>query len=86
MKIFIYVFPSFKIRSLYSYIFLFSALLVDVNGDGQQDLISYFVTYRPVNEEDHSPDGVKNWELQSNVRVVYLEAELPKLYDAVSKH
>lgn len=63
-----------------------SALLVDVNGDGRQDLISYFVTYRPVNEEDHNLERVKDWELQSKVRVVRLEAELPKLYDAVSKN
>lgn len=62
-----------------------SALLADVNGDGQQDLISYFVTYKPLNEEDHNPDP-DNWELQSKVRVVRLEAELPKLYDSVSKH
>lgn len=59
-----------------------SALLVDVNGDGRQDLISYFVTYKPLNEDEHNPElhGMKDWELQSKVRVVLLEAELPKLY------
>lgn len=63
-----------------------SALLVDVNADGSQDLISYFVTYHSLGENYHKPDKIKDWELQSKVRVVRLEAELPKLYDAVSKH
>lgn len=66
-----------------------SALIADLNGDGTQELISYFVTYRASNDDPPvilDKHSVDQWELESRVRVVRLEAELPKLYEAVSKH
>uniref|UniRef100_A0A0A9XCY1 FAM234A/B beta-propeller domain-containing protein n=2 Tax=Lygus hesperus TaxID=30085 RepID=A0A0A9XCY1_LYGHE len=66
-----------------------SALIADLNGDGTQDLISYFVTYKTNNEDPlrvNKEASIKNWILESRVRVVQLEAELHKLYEAVSKH
>ncbi|KAK9511148.1 hypothetical protein O3M35_005764 [Rhynocoris fuscipes] len=66
-----------------------SALIADLNGDGTQDLISYFVTYKANNDDPlliSDKHSVDQWELESRVRVVRLEAELPKLYEAVSKH
>ncbi|XP_014260051.1 uncharacterized protein LOC106672829 [Cimex lectularius] len=66
-----------------------SALIADLSGDGTQDLVSYFVTYKPSTEDPLSAvneDSIKDWVLESRVKVVRLEAELPKLYEAVSTY
>ncbi|KAL1124301.1 hypothetical protein AAG570_002069, partial [Ranatra chinensis] len=65
-----------------------SALIVDLNGDGSHDLVSYYVSYSRMNRggtSSHRSD-TNDWVLETSVRVVRLEAELPKLYDAISKH
>ncbi|RZC40925.1 hypothetical protein BDFB_006034, partial [Asbolus verrucosus] len=51
-----------------------SILVGDLDQDGSQELISYSSTY--VLKEDQ-----QNWSLVSNIKVIRLEAELPKLYE-----
>ncbi|XP_044736266.1 protein FAM234A [Chrysoperla carnea] len=66
-----------------------SVLIADLDQDGSQELISYLSTYVVVdhNDKDYSETTADiKWELQSIVKVVRLEAELPKLYEAVSKY
>lgn len=63
-----------------------AVLITDLDQDGSQELISYLTTYTTDNPEvsSHASDASK-WHLQSRVRVVQLEAELPKLYEAVAR-
>ncbi|KAJ9580251.1 hypothetical protein L9F63_004064 [Diploptera punctata] len=61
-----------------------SLLIADLDQDGSQELITYLTTFTNSDPDDTSPNSIK-WHLQSKVRVVRLEAELPKLYDAVSR-
>lgn len=65
----------------------FSAVLIaDLDQDGSQELISYLTTYTNNNPEGSSvASDASKWHLQSRVRVVRLEAELPKLYEAVAR-
>ncbi|XP_054289173.1 uncharacterized protein LOC129004646 [Macrosteles quadrilineatus] len=56
-----------------------SLLIVDLDEDGSQELISYLVTYV-------GDDKPGTWRLQSRVRLIRLEAELPKLYEAIEGH
>ncbi|KAK4872887.1 hypothetical protein RN001_014916 [Aquatica leii] len=55
-----------------------SLLITDLDKDGSQELVSYSSTF--VQREDLK----ENWQLVSNMKVIRLEAELPKLYE-VSK-
>lgn len=52
-----------------------SLIIADLDGDGSKELVSYLTTY------DTEDDRLM---LVSKVRVVRLEAELPKLYEAVT--
>lgn len=62
-----------------------SVLISDLDQDGSQELISYLSTY--VNVEEYNEGATaSSWQLQSIIKVVRLEAELPKLYEAVSKY
>lgn len=61
-------------------------LIADLDQDGSQELISYLTTYTTNNPEGSSVAlDASKWHLQSRVRVVRLEAELPKLYEAVAR-
>lgn len=51
-----------------------SLLVADLDGDGSHELISYLSTFS---------DGQSPGNLQSHIRVIRLEAELPKLYEEV---
>ncbi|XP_021937784.1 uncharacterized protein LOC110838674 isoform X3 [Zootermopsis nevadensis] len=63
-----------------------SLLIADLDQDGSQELISYLTTYTTNNPEGSSVAlDASKWHLQSRVRVVRLEAELPKLYEAVAR-
>lgn len=63
-----------------------SLLIADLDQDGSQELISYLTTYTTDNPEGSSvASDASKWRLQSRVRVVRLEAELPKLYEAVAR-
>ncbi|KAI5736174.1 hypothetical protein M8J76_000651 [Diaphorina citri] len=59
----------------------YSLLLADLDKDGSQDLISYLVTYAG---PDKSSD-IQTWSLVSQIRVIRLEHELPKLYEFLHK-
>ncbi|KAK3912913.1 Protein FAM234A [Frankliniella fusca] len=59
-----------------------SLIIADLDGDGSKELVSYLTTYET--EEDGKPQGSDRLILVSKVRVVRLEAELPKLYEAVT--
>lgn len=64
----------------------FLALIVDLDQDGCQELISYLVTYKA--DEENALANLSSgshWKLQTKVRVIRLEAELPKLYEAISR-
>ncbi|XP_077296609.1 uncharacterized protein LOC143918545 [Arctopsyche grandis] len=69
-----------------------SLLIADLDGDGSQELITYltsFVCTETASLEEYTSDVIKcdvDWKLRSTVRIVRLEAELPKLYEAVSHH
>ncbi|CAH0393226.1 unnamed protein product [Bemisia tabaci] len=63
-----------------------SMLLSDLNQDGLQELVSYQVTFVNLKEGESSMGFLKksldsDWQLQSKVQVIHLEAELPKLYE-----
>lgn len=63
-----------------------SLLIVDLDQDGCQELISYLVTYKA--DEENALANLSSgshWKLQTKVRVIRLEAELPKLYEAISR-
>ncbi|KAF5278867.1 hypothetical protein FQR65_LT03556 [Abscondita terminalis] len=55
-----------------------SLLITDLDKDGSQELVSYSSTFVQKDEPK------ENWQLVSNMKVIRLEAELPKLYE-VSK-
>ena len=57
-------------------------IIADLDGDGSKELVSYLTTYET--EDDGKPPGSGRLILVSKVRVVRLEAELPKLYEAVT--
>lgn len=69
-----------------------SLLIADLDGDGSQELITYltsFVCTERASLEEYLSDVIKcdvEWKLKSTIRIVRLEAELPKLYEAVSHH
>lgn len=52
-----------------------SLLISDLDMDGSQELVSYSSTFVKKN------DLKENWQLVSNMKVIRLEAELPKLYE-----
>lgn len=54
-----------------------SLLIADLDQDGSQELVSYYSTY--IDTED----AKNKWKLMTYVQLLRLEAELPKLYDAV---
>lgn len=62
-----------------TYLYYISVLIVDLDEDGSQELISYLVTFQPKGKP-------AAWKLQSKVRLIRLEAELPKLYEAIERH
>lgn len=64
-----------------------SLLLTDLDQDGFQELISYTTTYKNRNDDDGGGGEVRpeTWKLQSKIRVVRLESELPKLYDGLTR-
>lgn len=57
-------------------------LLADLDKDGSQDLITYLVTYVP---SEKTADSPTSWSLVSQIRVIRLEHELPKLYEFLHK-
>uniref|UniRef100_A0A1B6E3T2 FAM234A/B beta-propeller domain-containing protein n=1 Tax=Clastoptera arizonana TaxID=38151 RepID=A0A1B6E3T2_9HEMI len=61
-----------------------SLLLVDLDRDGYQELISYIVTYK-TNEDNCSSNCTSKdkWKLQTKVRVIRLQAEILKLYEKI---
>lgn len=59
-----------------------SLIIADLDGDGSKELVSYLTTYET--DDDGKPPGSGRLILVSKVRVVRLEAELPKLYEAVT--
>ncbi|PSN33095.1 hypothetical protein C0J52_19415 [Blattella germanica] len=61
-----------------------SLLIADLDEDGTQELISYLTTYTHTDPDGSTSDSPK-WHLQSRVRVDRLEAEHPKLYEAVAR-
>lgn len=69
-----------------------SLLISDLDGDGSQELITYLTSFMCPESavvDEFPGDDFKcdaDWKLRSTVRVVRLEAELPKLYEAVSHH
>lgn len=52
-----------------------SLLITDLDMDGSQELVSYSSTY--IKRDDLK----ESWQLVSNMKVIRLEAELPKLYE-----
>lgn len=60
----------------------YSLLLADLDKDGSQDLITYLVTYVP---SEKTADSPTSWSLVSQIRVIRLEHELPKLYEFLHK-
>lgn len=60
---------------------MISVIIADLDGDGSKELVSYLTTYET---EDDGVPGSDRLTLLSKVRVVRLEAELPKLYEAVT--
>lgn len=52
-----------------------SVLIADLDQDGSQELVTYCTTF--VNDGD---DSKMDWKLETNVQLLRLEAELPKLY------
>lgn len=55
-----------------------SVLITDIDGDGSQELVSYFSTF--INE-NHSGDVTSDsWKLKTFIQLFKLETELPKLY------
>lgn len=52
-----------------------SLLISDLDMDGSQELVSYSSTFIKRDE------AKENWQLVSNMKVIRLEAELPKLYE-----
>jgi hypothetical protein len=67
-------------------LFFSVVLIADLDQDGSQELISYLTTYTTDNPDGSSTaSDASKWHLQSRVRVVQLEAELPKLYEAVAR-
>uniref|UniRef100_A0A1B6FAQ1 FAM234A/B beta-propeller domain-containing protein n=1 Tax=Cuerna arida TaxID=1464854 RepID=A0A1B6FAQ1_9HEMI len=60
-----------------------SLLIVDLDEDGSQELISYMVTFQP---RDKTAPALPLWKLQSKLRLIRLESELPKLYEAIQRH
>ncbi|XP_046404510.1 uncharacterized protein LOC124169799 [Ischnura elegans] len=64
-----------------------SLLVADLDKDGYQELVSYLTTYVDIRKDDSDSRRRGNspkWFLESRVKVVLLEAELPKLYEAVA--
>lgn len=62
-----------------------SLLIADLDEDGSQELISYLTTFVSKGQDGGSvPSASSTWQLHSKVRVIRLEAELPKLYEAVA--
>ncbi|GLV43197.1 uncharacterized protein CBL_14124 [Carabus blaptoides fortunei] len=59
-----------------------SVLIDDLDGDGSKELISYLSTFSGDYDEH---ENVK-YQLQSSIKVIRLESELPKLYEAVTKY
>ncbi|XP_063221387.1 protein FAM234B [Bacillus rossius redtenbacheri] len=57
-----------------------SLLFGDLDQDGSQKLISYLSTY-----VSRTQNNSVVWHLESKVRAIRLEAELPKLYEAFTK-
>jgi len=71
--------------------FLLSAVLVtDLDHDASQEVVSYLTTYAPEKETEHtdrqSLTAPGRLQLVSKIRVVRLEAELPKLYTAFTRN
>lgn len=60
-----------------------SVLLVDLDEDGSQELISYLSSFVLA---DDSAEGDEKYVLQTTVKVIRLEKELPKLYESVTKY
>ncbi|KAL1458462.1 hypothetical protein WDU94_008614 [Cyamophila willieti] len=67
----------------------YSLLLADLDQDGSQDLVTYLVTYTPSPADKTSPaatnSDLQTWSLVSQIRVIRLEQELPKLYQFLHK-
>ncbi|XP_071442579.1 uncharacterized protein [Hetaerina americana] len=64
-----------------------SLLVTDLDKDGYQELVSYlttYVDYRKDESDSKRRTNSQKWYLESRVKVVLLEAELPKLYEAVA--
>lgn len=75
---------SKPIETKYNCFNWFSVLLVDLDEDGFQELISYMVTYKSSEEEClFNCTSENTWKLQTKVRVIRLQAELPKLYENI---
>lgn len=62
----------------------YSVLIADLDEDGSKELISYLSTFVVSDEYDENNNA--KYQLQSSVKVVRLESELPKLYEAVTKY
>ncbi|KAG8234679.1 hypothetical protein J437_LFUL015157 [Ladona fulva] len=79
-------FPEQKLRCQPELAYQEQSLLVaDLDKDGYQELLSYLTTYVDSRKEESELKGNSpKWHLESRVKVVLLEAELPKLYEAVS--
>lgn len=56
-----------------------SVLLVDLDNDGSQELISYLASYQSVD----GGDDTQKYVLKTTVKVIQLEKELPKLYESI---
>lgn len=66
-----------------------SLLITDLDGDGSRELVTYLSTFvcsdeNIAEEYPQTLTDCNSWRLRSTIRVVRLEAELPKLYEAVS--
>jgi hypothetical protein len=53
-----------------------SIIITDIDGDGSQELVSYYSTFY---DENHGENGDR-WKLRTYVQLFKLETELPKLY------
>jgi hypothetical protein len=56
-----------------------SLLIADLDGDGEQELVSYFSTF--VNENEGG--AYDKWKLKTHIQLLRLESELPKLYSSL---
>lgn len=80
------------VKNLFLLNLFVAVMITDLNNDGSQEIVSYSVSYKKVDQNirDFSlftrEVSLNNWELQSKIRVIRLQEELSEFYESSFHH